>query len=83
MRYASLVEALGALKDNIVLTSKWYILRNGRATRVIYEGEKFITKESEVLEGWVNLYQNGVHQATVPKAEIKREFKSYGTGNNS
>lgn len=69
--------------DVVTLSSKWYVLRNGWGTRIIYEGESFVTRESEILEGWVNLYQAGSYQATIPKSELRLNFRRSWAGDVS
>jgi hypothetical protein len=59
------------------------VLRNGYRASVIYEGESFVTRESEILEGWINLYQHGILKATIPKSELKREFRRSWSGDMS
>ena len=59
------------------VSSRWYILKCGYGTKVLYEDDRVHFKYSKVLEEWIDIFIDDKYSGTIPVSEFKREFRTY------
>lgn len=58
------------------VTSRWYYLRSGHGSVLLYENDFVNFKYSRILEDWIDVYIDGQYKGTIPEAEFKNNFNT-------
>jgi hypothetical protein len=58
-----------------VVTSRWYCLRCGHKSLILYEKDLVEFKSSKILEGWFDIYIDEKYNGTIPEQEFRMNFR--------
>lgn len=59
----------------IKISARYFILRSGQKTKILYENQQVHFKSSKILEGWIDIFVEGEYSGTIPYSEFKINFK--------
>jgi len=57
------------------VTSRWYCVRSGYSTFILYEGDQVGFKYSSILEGWFDIFIENQYKGTIPENEFRMNFR--------
>ena len=57
------------------MTSRWYALRCGYKTVILYENQLVEFKRSKILEPWIDIYIDGNYNGTISLSDFKLNFR--------